>query len=95
MLTEEQLIELKTFIPDGWFKTFGKELIKDLNEAMESESIDDLEILDIKEKYYELRIYTYPYNEKVEQVINKYTILSRNYCPLCGSVNPCKQHPNF
>ena len=44
-LTKEQIDYLQTSIPEGWFKAFGKELIQDLNEAIDSENIEDFEFL--------------------------------------------------
>ena len=94
-LTKEQIDYLQTSIPEGWFKAFGKELIQDLNEAIDSENIEDFEFLEVKEKWLELRMYIHPYNERIEQIIEKYTELSRKYCLACGSPKPCKEDPYF
>lgn len=94
-LTNEQINYLQASIPEGWFKVFGKELIQDLNEAIVSENIKDFEILEVKEKWLELRMYIHPYNERIEEIIEKYMELSRKYCLACGSPRPCKKHTYF
>lgn len=94
-LTKEQIDYLRASIPEGWFKVFGKELIQDLNEAIDSENIEDFEFLEVKEKWLELRMYIHPYSERLEEIIEKYMELSREYCLACGLPRPCKEHPYF
>lgn len=94
-LSDEQVKYLKLFIPEGWYKAFGEQLIQELDDIIYSENIKDFEITDVKEKWLELRIYVYPYNEKVEQVIDKYTNLSHKYCLACGELRPCANHPYY
>lgn len=94
-LSDEQVNYLKTFIPQGWYKVFGEQLIQELDDVVYSENIEDFEITDVKEKWLELRIYVYPYNEKVEQVIDKYINLSHKYYLACGELRPCANHPYY
>ena len=93
-LTEENL-EWLSFIPEGWEKTFGADLRKELDEVLARENIEAFEIIDVKEKWGELRIYYFPQNDEIEKVIDKYSMISRNICLACGSTKPCAKHPYY
>lgn len=66
-------------IPRGWRKAFGDDLVKELNE------IDrEVEILDSKEKWGELRLVVSPYLDAVDDIEQKYSEISRHICISCG-----------
>ena len=71
-------------IPIGWLKAFGEEMLHDLREAM-GVYMNDFHCLQVKEKWGELVIYFDKYSSEVENVIHKYSILSKQFCPLCGA----------
>lgn len=76
---------MKNYIPEGWYKAFGKQLVKELtNELIKENYLDDFEIGQIKEKYGGLRIYIGPAPESIHKIINKYEDMSFNYCQVCG-----------
>lgn len=73
-------------IPKGWRMAFGLELINELrNACVASNFLNEFRILEIKEKYNELRIYCCEYTEPIEQVLNKYETLAKKYCYVCGA----------
>ena len=72
-------------MPEGWRKAFGNMMMEELREVLIEENfLDGFRILEIKEKWGELRLYTNYHNDKIERIIKKYTTLSRNICILCG-----------
>ena len=72
-------------MPEGWRKAFGNMMMEELREVLVEENfLDGFRILEIKEKWGELRLYTNYHNDKIERIIKKYTTLSRNICILCG-----------
>lgn len=72
-------------MPDGWLKSFGFAMCEDIrNELLETggeEYLYDYKILQIKEKYGELRWYD-NYDLKA---VSKYEELSRHTCIKCGA----------
>ena len=73
--------------PRGWRTAFGMSIIKDIDKTLKKagkEAINGFAIEQIKEKYGELRFYCYGGTEEVQDIINAYSILSRNICLHCG-----------
>lgn len=82
-------------LPIGWKKSFGIEICKEIKCALLKEggrkALYNYRILQIKEKYNELR--WYDSSTITEPIISKYTELSRVTCPICGerlTNNKCK-----
>lgn len=72
-------------MPDGWRKAFGEMMCEEIyNALIECGGLDDYKIEQIKEKFGQLRWYSYPSYKKVERIINKYSVLSENICIICG-----------
>ena len=74
-------------MPRGWRKAFGESICREIKEELiKHKYLNRYRILQIKEKYGELRWYDNgtPVKSKVHDIINKYTELSRNTCILCG-----------
>lgn len=86
-------------IPIGWVKAFGKEMCDELLEAL-GEHVDDFIIVQMKEKYGEMRLYWHWANKDysdeereelnqitsmIEDIISKYTAISRQTCYICGA----------
>ena len=74
-------------IPDGWKIAFGDMLLKELGaELKRCNFLDKYRIVQIKEKYGELRLYDngVPRGCNVWNIIEDYSALSRNICISCG-----------
>ena len=72
-------------MPDGWRKAFGLQMCEELKqELIRINKIDEFRIVQIKEKFGELRFYTNWTTDEIEAIINKYTKLSRKTCINCG-----------
>ena len=72
-------------MPDGWRKAFGLQMCEELKqELIRINKIDEFRIVQIKEKFGELRFYTNWVTDEIEAIINKYTELSRKTCINCG-----------
>lgn len=70
-------------MPVGWLCSFGEEMLKDLRMAM-GKHVSNFHCLQIKEKWGELVIYFDRYSSEVENVIHKYSMLSKQFCAKCG-----------
>ena len=71
-------------MPTGWRIAFGEQLCAELMEAL-GDDVKDYFIEQIKEKYGELRWYSNWGSEKIYDIIDKYTHLSRRICIKCGA----------
>lgn len=65
-------------IPSIWSEAFGEQMLEDLAKAIKRSGAGKVHIIDMKEKYGELRIQTDVYNEEIERVIDKYEKISRS-----------------
>ena len=71
--------------PLGWKKAFGRQFSKELKKILIKENwLIDFTFTDIKEKYGTLRIYCSKYSDAVDELLNKYELLSIDYCINCG-----------
>ena len=74
-------------IPVGWKIAFGEMMCEEIKqELVRCNYLDEFRILQAKEKFGGLRIYTNgePIDCKVQQIIDKYSTLSENICVICG-----------
>ena len=72
-------------MPRGWKKAFGEQLCRELKEALVKEGIlEDYRVMQVKEKFGQLRWYDNCCSEKVYKVIDKYESLSEHTCIECG-----------
>lgn len=72
-------------MPDGWRKAFGEQLCDELKTELEQAGVlNDYRILQIKEKYGELRWYDHGNTEDGRQILRKYAELSSRTCIGCG-----------
>lgn len=74
-------------IPVGWKKAFGEMICEEIKqELIRCNYLDEFRIIQAKEKFGGLRIYTNgePVDCKVQQIIEKYSTLSENICIICG-----------
>jgi hypothetical protein len=74
-------------IDKGWQIGFGKLLLEDLRKAcIETNFLNDLRFLQIKEKYARLEMYADSITKKVDDVITAYGEISESVCHYCGSI---------
>ena len=74
-------------IPVGWKIAFGEMMCEEIKqELVRCNYLDKYMITQIKEKYGELRWYDNgtPVDCKVPEIIDNYSMLSRNICIICG-----------
>jgi hypothetical protein len=75
-------------IPRGWRKAFGELICADIQRELEAANlVDTYGISEIKEKFGELRWYDYGGNEKIDDIVMAYTVISRNVCVQCGKLD--------
>lgn len=75
-------------MPTGWRIAFGEQWAADVQAVinkMSEEERDKVCIMDIKEKYGLLCQYFNYYTDELDEVINKYTRLSKRTCIHCGA----------
>lgn len=75
-------------IPEGWWTAFGKQMCDDIEayiKKLPPSARKDFEILQVKEKYGSLRIYTNWYTKELENIEIKYGDLSVHTCCVCGA----------
>jgi hypothetical protein len=75
------------FFPIGWKKAFGEQWAKEVQAAINKMPINfqkDAYIMDIKEKWGQLRIFLSVCSEELEEVLQKYEKLSESVCMQCG-----------
>lgn len=74
-------------IPVGWKIAFGEMMCEEIKqELVRCNYLDEFRIVQAKEKFGQARIYTNgePIGCKVQQIIDKYSVLSQNICIICG-----------
>lgn len=76
-------------IPKGWRIAFGEMMVKEIDDVVKKNNIEvggdfGFRILEIKEKWGELRVYCGTYEEEIERIIDNYSVLSGNICISCG-----------
>ncbi len=72
-------------MPDGWRIAFGEQLCEELKEALtKANLLDEYRIVQIKEKYGQLRWYDSGNTREGYDVLGKYTALSERTCIRCG-----------
>ena len=72
-------------MPKGWRDAFGTQLCDELKEELVSAGmLDSYRVAEIKEKWGELRWYDTGSTRHGNEILDKYTCLSRHTCILCG-----------
>lgn len=74
-------------MPTGWRKAFGMQMCVELREALiEDNDLNRWRIVQMKEKFGELRLYDNGHKKgsHVPFIIDKYAVISRRTCILCG-----------
>ena len=74
-------------MPQGWKKAFGKLICEDIKaQLIKEDALDEYQILEIKEKYGELRWYDNG-SEEIQDIIDNYSHISRHVCVVSGKIN--------
>ena len=69
-------------MPRGWMKAFGTLMFDEINEVLKR-THTTIYTEQVKEKFGELRWYCSAHHD-IQDIINDYTVLSRNICVFCG-----------
>lgn len=72
----------------GWDRAFGKLYMDELGAAIKECGQKDFQILQIKEKYGQARLYCNGTTQKVHDIIRKYEFISEHICCECGVEAP-------
>lgn len=76
------------WLPEGWVKAFGEEMCAELDVALrKTKEYNEAYVVEAKEKFGQLRLYLYPSNEEIENIIRKYEVISEHICENCGAVD--------
>lgn len=75
----------------GWFSIIEL-LCESMQRYVDSNKIDQIEFVQIKEKFGTLRIYANYHNEDIQKMIDVAEILSGKICEDCGSVKEVSQN---
>lgn len=83
--TNFEFTELDT-MPAGWRTAFGEEICKEImEELVRNNCVDSYRIVQIKEKYGELRWYSQGGTERIyREIVPKYERMSKRTCIYCG-----------
>ena len=77
--------ELESGMPKGWWKRFGIPLCEDLREVLvKNDCIDKYRIMQVKEKYGQLRIYALDEPEEWRDHMWAWEYISEHTCVNCG-----------
>ena len=73
-------------MPAGWRAAFGEDICKEImEELVRNNCVDSYQIVQIKEKYGELRWYSQGGTERIHrEIVPKYEKISRRICIQCG-----------
>lgn len=72
-------------MPEGWRKAFGEQMCEEIREELIKHNyLYEYRIMQIKEKWGELRWYSGAAPREVYDIISKYEELSRRTCIRCG-----------
>lgn len=76
---------LLDWMEPGWREAFGIQMCEELRQALiAADVLDRYQVGDIKEKYGELRWYSWGGTQEVVDIEKKYLLLSRKICGKCG-----------
>lgn len=73
-------------IPDGWYALFYQ-MCEEIKGVLKAKSLlNEFYFIQVKEKYGELMCYANRYVDEVEDIIAKYSEMSRYICVTCGLI---------
>ena len=71
-------------LPDGWIKAFGEEMCKEIDKEIKRSKLDDMYVVQAKEKYGELVIFFSHHTPAINDILRKYEEISTHVCDRCG-----------
>lgn len=71
-------------LPSGWVKAFGELMCADLDIVIQKDHLTEFCLVDAKEKWGRMDLYSYGGNEETDKIIEDYSVLSENICGICG-----------
>ena len=72
----------------GWRIAFGDIWCEEMDKAIRLDSCADVfRIIQLKEKYGQLRCYTNVYSPNIKHVVNAFEVISEYICVYCGSID--------
>lgn len=75
-------------MPNGWNIAFGELICEEINnELIKMDYVDKYQIVQIKEKFGELRWYDNGHNDEISKIIDAYSTASVNICQTCGKID--------
>ena len=80
--------EIEYSIPGGWWIRFGEQMCDEIENCLKglpAGAIKNFQILEVKEKFGRIRIYTNWETKELKDVIRKYEDLSIRTCIACGA----------
>lgn len=83
---EELYSEEGLYIPKGWRDLFLKCCEELRDELIKINKLDEFKINQLKEKYGSMRIYTNISDPTINDIINRYEIISQFTCCKCGKI---------
>lgn len=77
-------------IPGGWLKLF-LQMCEDIRQPLiDANYLDKFRFSQIKEKYNRLECYNFGAPEKVQEIIDKYSVMASYVCTRCGRPATCE-----
>ena len=80
--------EIKYSIPKGWWIRFGEQMCDEIENCLKrlpAGAIENFQMLEVKEKFGRLRIYTNWSTKELKDIIKRYEDLSIRTCCACGA----------
>lgn len=75
-------------MPQGWRAAFGDIMCEELDTVIKRLGIEnEFHIVQVKEKYGQLRFYYEPMLSEIEDIVRKYETISEHVCCFCGKVD--------
>ena len=72
-------------MPEGWRIAFGDLLCEELDSVLrDSGLVEDFSVYQIKEKFGKLCMYVSHYTQEINDILDKYSAISKNVCIMCG-----------
>ena len=82
-------------IPNGWHKLFFQ-LCEDIRQPLiDAGYLEKFRFSQIKEKYNRLECYNFGAPEKVQEIIDKYSVMAGYVCVKCGKPAACETQDYF
>ena len=71
-------------LPQGCIDAYGELMCQDLDEVIQRDNLTEFRLVDAKEKWGYMNLYSSGGNEETDNIIEDYSVLSENICGICG-----------